>query len=168
MNIFMVSLGGKVEGANIEVHDVQFVVAEQIEDTIDRLKDKWYGKIEKLHIDSYRKILGADGYEVKLTKERPNHSQRLFFGQIGGYDDIHSMQEMHRLVLVVAKTEKEAKEKIKQDDMLYKEKGHVDEIVDVEEKLLQIDNENYYIELVKSKETFDICPEWYGFKRIDI
>ncbi len=31
MNLYMISLGGKVEGANIEVHDVQFIAANDID-----------------------------------------------------------------------------------------------------------------------------------------
>lgn len=39
MNLYMISLGGKVRGANIEVHDVQFAVEDHIDNIIDLVKE---------------------------------------------------------------------------------------------------------------------------------
>ena len=54
--LFMVYLGGSAPKANIEVHDIQFVVADKIEDTYDQLKSNWFGNITGLHLDSYKEI----------------------------------------------------------------------------------------------------------------
>ena len=54
--LFMIHLGGKAKGALIEVHDVQFVIAEKIEDCERSLRDHWYGLDLKCHIDSYKVI----------------------------------------------------------------------------------------------------------------
>ncbi|MBN2897757.1 MAG: DUF1543 domain-containing protein [Clostridia bacterium] len=85
MNLYMIGLGGKVHGANIEVHDVQFVVSDYIDQTVERLKANWYGMAEKLHMDSYTELEGADGFKVKVTKEKFSDKRRLFFVHLGGY-----------------------------------------------------------------------------------
>jgi hypothetical protein len=167
MNLYMISLGGKVSGANIEVHDVQFAAAEQIDDTIELVKANWYGLEEKLHMDSYKHIKGADGYEINLTKEKSCGIQKLFFAHLGGYCK-ETTQEIHKVTLIVAKTAKEAKQRASQDTAIFEEEGHVDRLVDVEECLLQKEGETYYIELKESKEDFQLNPDWYGYKRLDL
>ena len=49
-------LGGRANKANIELHDVRWVLGTKIEDTYDVLRREWFGAIEGLHIDSYKKI----------------------------------------------------------------------------------------------------------------
>ena len=41
MKLFMMSLGGKINGANIEVHDVQFAAAAKIEDNYAFGRSNW-------------------------------------------------------------------------------------------------------------------------------
>ena len=45
----------KIKKANIEIHDVRWVVGSKIEDTFDALKKDWFGSPKGLHIDSYKK-----------------------------------------------------------------------------------------------------------------
>ena len=51
--LFLVVLGGKAKKANIELHDVRWVVGTRIEDTFDELRRDWFGTREGLYIDSY-------------------------------------------------------------------------------------------------------------------
>ena len=51
----MVVLGGRAEKANIELHDVRWVVGSKIEDSFDTLRKDWFGSSKGLHIDSYKK-----------------------------------------------------------------------------------------------------------------
>ena len=51
--LFLVVLGGKANKANIELHDVRWVIGSKIEDTYDALREDWFGSFEGLHIDSY-------------------------------------------------------------------------------------------------------------------
>lgn len=166
MNLYMISLGGKVKGANIEVHDVQFTVAEHIDNSIDLLKASWYGEEEKLHMDSYTKIKGVDGYEVNISKEKSNENKKLFFVHLGGYDK-YMTQELHKIAFFVAETPEEAKRKASKEILTFKEEGHIDQVVDVESCLLQRKDEKYYIKIEESKIDFDLSPDWFGYRRLD-
>ena len=64
--LYLVVLGGKAKKANIELHDVRWVVGSKIEDTYDTLRKDWFGSPKGLHIDSYKKIKYIDGYKINL------------------------------------------------------------------------------------------------------
>ena len=64
--LYLVVLGGRAQKANIELHDVRWVVGSKIEDTYDTLRKDWFGSLEGLHIDSYKKIKNIDGYKINL------------------------------------------------------------------------------------------------------
>ena len=49
-------LGGRAKKANVELHDVRWVMGSKIEDKFDVLRRDWFGSIQVLHIDSYKKI----------------------------------------------------------------------------------------------------------------
>ena len=58
--------GGGVKKANVELHDVRWVVGSKIEDTYTTLRRDWFGSPKGLHIDSYKKIKYLDGYKINL------------------------------------------------------------------------------------------------------
>ena len=64
--LYLVVLGGRAEKANIELHDVRWVVGSKIEDTYDTLRNDWFGSSKGLHIDSYKKIQYIDGHKINL------------------------------------------------------------------------------------------------------
>ena len=64
--LYLVVLGGRAKKANIEIHDVRWVVGSKIEDTYDTLRKDWFGSPKGLHIDSYKKIKHIDGYKINL------------------------------------------------------------------------------------------------------
>jgi hypothetical protein len=64
--LFLVVLGGKAKKANIELHDVIWVIGSRIEDTYNTLRNDWFGSPRGLHIDSYKKIKYIDGYKINL------------------------------------------------------------------------------------------------------
>ena len=66
INLFLVVLGGRAKMANIELHDVRWVLGSRIEDTYDELRKNWFGTFDGLHIDSYKKINYVDGYKITL------------------------------------------------------------------------------------------------------
>jgi len=167
MNLYMISLGGKVKGCNIEVHDVQFVVANHVDETIDIIKNNWYGLPFKLHMDSYKMISGADGYEIRISQKQSDNKQKLFFVQFGGYKK-DLTQELHDVGLYVGESEQEVKTRALTEAKVADIENHVDSIICVETCMLSTDGMQYFIELVESHDKYDIEPDWFGYRRLDV
>ena len=184
--LYLVVLGGRANKANIELHDVRWVIGSRIEDTYDVLRRDWFGTSEGLHIDSYKKINYIDGYKINLinvqNKQIKNNKyfnentskKNLWFVNIGGYNP-SSMQEKHEFGLVVASDKIEAKNIAKSRWLMGCKKKHKDDISSLE-ILIGCDDtklihsiDNWEIVLTKEnnliEETND--PDWYGYKRID-
>jgi hypothetical protein len=167
MNLYMISLGGKAKGCNIEVHDVQFAAASHIDETVELLKARWYGLGEKLHMDSYKLLNGAQGYSIRLTKEKPVTSQKLYFVHFGGYKT-ESTQELHDIGLFVGSSDKEVKDRAEKEFLVADIENHVDSLILVEDVILSAEGEKYYIELSESTQGFDLAPDWFGYRRLDL
>ena len=184
--LFLVVLGGRALKANVELHDVRWVVGPKIEDTFNVLRKNWFGSIDGLHIDSFKKIEYIDGYKINLKNFEKikiknkkliiqNDLQKnLWFVNIGGYDP-SSMQEKHEFGLVVASSSLEAKNKAKSKWLSGCRKKHKDDIASLN-TLISCDDcqlikniGSWEIELISEnnllKETN--YPDWYGYKRID-
>ena len=140
----MVVLGGKAKKANVELHDVRWVIGPKIEDTYDSLRRNWFGMREGLHIHSFKKINYVDGYKINLknieNKKLKNNKisnkkitqKYLWFLNIGGYDP-SSMQEKHEFGLVVSRSSSEAKNKAKSKWLNGYKKKHKDDITFLKE-----------------------------------
>ena len=184
--LFLVVLGGRAKKANIELHDVRWVVGSRIEDTYDVLRRHWFGTFQGLHIDSYKKINYVDGYKITLknienkkikNKEFFNGNitkKNLWFVNIGGYEP-SSMQEKHEFGLVVAPSSLEANKKAKAKWLNGCKKKHKDDIASLEMLISCDDCElikkigNWEIELTQDNNFIEEnnYPDWYGYKRID-
>ena len=185
-HLFLVVLGGRAKKANVELHDVRWVIGSKIEDTYDSLRRDWFGIREGLHIDSFKKITYVDGYKINLInienkklKYNKNSNEKitkknLWFVNIGGYDP-SSMQEKHEFGLVVAKSSLDAKNKAKSKWLNGYKKKHKDDMkllknfgtLDDYEAIKKIGN--WEIELINEKHCVEETnyPDWYGYKRID-
>ena len=184
--LFLVVLGGRAKKANIELHDVRWVVGSRIEDTFDVLRKDWFGTFDGLHIDSYKKINHVDGYKINLknieNKKLKNKKffngndskKNLWFVNIGGYNP-HSMQEKHEFGLVVASSKLEAKNIAKSKWLIGSLKKHKDDIESLK-LLISCDNSqiikkigSWEIELIPENNFVEDnnSPDWYGYKRID-
>ena len=184
--LFLVVLGGRANKANVELHDVRWVVGSKIEDTFNVLRKNWFGSIDGLHIDSFKKIEHVDGYKINLKNFEKikiknkkliiqNDLQKnLWFVNIGGYDP-SSMQEKHEFGLVVASSSLEAKNKAISKWLSGCRKKHKDDIASLN-TLISCDD----CQLIKNIGTWEIelilennlpeetnFPDWYGYKRID-
>ena len=184
--LYLVVLGGRAKKANIELHDVRWVVGSKIEDTYDTLRKEWFGSSKGLHIDSYKKIKYIDGYKINLINYEKNKTEKkqllqknnskkyLWFINLGGYSPI-SMQEKHEFGLVTASTKLEAKNIAKSKWLIGSEKKHKDDITSLE-MLFSCDD----CELIKKIGKWEIeltpnnnfikennYPDWYGYKKID-
>ncbi len=103
--LYLVVLGGRAEKANIELHDVRWVVGSRIEDTYDSLRNNWFGTSKGLHIDSYKKIQYIDSHKINLINiEKDKIEKRqlkinkakkyLWFVNLGGYNPILCRKNM--------------------------------------------------------------------------
>ena len=184
--LYLVVLGGRVEKANIELHDVRWVVGSKIEDTYDTLRKDWFGSLKGLHIDSYKKIKYIDGYKINLInleKDKIDEKQlgkknkakkHLWFVNIGGYKPT-SMQEKHEFGLVTASTKFEAKNIAKSKWLIGCKNKHKDDIASLEMLLICDDCEpikkigKWQIELTPDNNSIEEnnYPDWYGYQKID-
>ncbi len=185
-NLFLVVLGGKALKANVEVHDVRWVVGSRIEDTFNVLRNDWFGLLEGLHIDSYKKIKHIDGHKINLKNfksykkeekhliNQTNPKKNLWFVNIGGYSPT-IMQEKHEFGLVVASNTLEAKKIAMSKWLIGCEKKHKDNISSLKKLIIcddcQLINKigNWEIELIPENNLIEDTnyPDWYGYKRID-
>lgn len=184
--LYLVVLGGRVKKANIELHDVRWVVGSKIEDTYDTLRKNWFGSSKGLHIDSYKKIQYLDGYKINLRNienlkinnnkfsNKSSTKKNLWFVNIGGYDPT-SMQEKHEFGLVIATNKLEAKNIAKSKWLIGCKKKHKDDLASLE-TLISCDDcklikkiDNWAIELTQDKNFIEekIYPDWYGYQKID-
>ena len=184
--LYLVVFGGRANKANIELHDVRWVIGARIEDTYDVLRRDWFGTSEGLHIDSYKKINYIDGYKINLinvqNKQIKNNKyfnentskKNLWFVNIGGYNP-SSMQEKHEFGLVVASDKIEAKNIAKSRWLMGCKKKHKDDIAPLKILIDCADCElvkkigNWEVELTLGTDLVEetINPDWYGYKRID-
>ena len=178
-------LGGRAKKANIELHDVRWVVGSKIEDTYDTLRKDWFGSLKGLHIDSYKKNKYIDGYKINLinlekdkkkaiSKKKNKDKKYLWFVNIGGYYPT-SMQEKHEFGLVIASNKLEAKNIAKSKWLIGCKKKHKDDIASLEMLISCDDCElikkigNWEIKLTPDNVYIDEnnYPDWYGYRRID-
>ncbi len=184
--LFLVVLGGRAQKANIELHDVRWVVGSRIEDTYDTLRNDWFGSPKGLHIDSYKKIKYIDGFKINLKnfeKDKVNKKQLvkknkakkyLWFVNLGGYDPT-SMQEKHEFGLVTASTKLEAENIAKSKWLIGSKKKHKDDISSLEMLFSCDDCElikkigNWEIELTPHNYLIEEnnYPDWYGYQKIE-
>jgi hypothetical protein len=85
LKLFAVLVGGKHPRATIELHDVQFVAARTIEETVPVLRERWWGTPSSLHIDAYAELSVVDGYRIELSCEAHDADVSLYFVNTGGY-----------------------------------------------------------------------------------
>jgi hypothetical protein len=118
LKLFLVVLGAKPSGRNIEQHDIAFVVGERIEDTFDDLKKHWDTKV---HIDSYMQVQQVDGYQIELAPKDPSQPDpdpethmQLYFINLGGYK-ASDLEEHHKKLVIASHSLDEAKKIAKQD-----------------------------------------------------
>ena len=184
--LYLVVLGGRAKKANIELHDVRWVVGSKIEDTYDTLRKDWFGSPKGLHIDSYKKIKYIDGYKINLInfeKDKIDEKQlvkkneakkHLWFVNIGCYKPT-SMQEKHEFGLVTASTKFEAKNIAKSKWLIGFKKKHKDDIASLDMLLRCDDCElikkigKWQIELTTDNNLIEEnnYPDWYGYQKID-
>ncbi len=122
--LYMIGLGGHIKGANIEVHDLQFIVTDNEKQIHNDMIDRWYGN--KLHIDSITIIDEIDGYRIDFNTISDKNLYCIVYGgyKTGVVDELHT----YHFLLATSKEEAKniAKEQLSNFNM-----DHVDQVIDV-------------------------------------
>ncbi len=145
--LFAVLLGGRAPKCNTELHDVVFVTGATIEDTYEQLMDKWFGTPRGLHIDSWMELDVADGHGIELVREKPEPGKRLYFVNLGGYQD-GVFAEIHANGFVAAENLAEAKKRGR-DRLapMIPGRAHTDDLYEVDSCLALEGLNGFYIKL---------------------
>jgi len=167
MNLYMFYVGGNAGKSNIEVHDIQFVVANAPQDAWPTLREAWFGDRDKIHIDGYSRITWADGHSVTLSPEPPQTGKKLFFVNAGGYRP-DTLAELHEFDLFVAENAQQAKEKALATLLCGVDQQHKDNLKDVDDCLLLEKVGDCYIHLTPNESGCRDQPEWQGYQPIGV
>ncbi|AXQ98892.1 DUF1543 domain-containing protein [Pseudoalteromonas piscicida] len=163
MKLFVVYLGGRIQGCHIEMHDVRFVAANTIEEACPKLKQQWVGDKNSVHMDSYTVIEHADGYAIELTEEDVEQAEHLYFVNLGGYKP-DSLAETHDFGLFVATSADEAKEKAKALLLNGFSHIHKDDLHDVDDCFaVDLFDQKLNIKLTHSGQSTPLTPLWFGY-----
>lgn len=155
--LYAVMLGGRAEGCNIELHDVVFVVTENLDNAYPQLAQKWFGSKKRLHIDSSIELNQVDGYQVTISTEKPANDNKLFFVNFGGYTP-GKFGENHETAFYVGKSKPETLARAKQELCVGQSEQHCDDNIDIDD-IIEFDKiDEYYLHLepAANKQPLDI------------
>lgn len=101
--LFMVVLGCKPIGRYTEQHDVFFGIGQSLKSLIPDFYLFWPEAKKQIHIDSWREITYADGFDIKVVEKiaETKSKQQLFFLNLGGYKPA-DLEEYHYKIITVA------------------------------------------------------------------
>lgn len=147
--LFVVMLGGKHPKAKIEVHDVAFVVADNLEAAYPQLRQGWFGSPAGLHIDAWMRVEGVERWKVELSPLAPSPgAPRLYFINLGGYES-RAFGEAHHYLLLVAHDHKQARAKARRQMLNHWTQPHIDAVMDVDDCLPIDEVSGRYVHLVE-------------------
>ena len=96
------------------------------------LLDKWFGNVDRLHIDSWVEINHVDGYKVSLSSKKNISKSKLFFINLGGYDR-NKFEELHESEFLVGEKKLLIKKRAKETLMKGLDQVHTDDLYDVDD-----------------------------------
>lgn len=154
MHLFVIYIGGSHSQSLIELHDMRFAIANNIEETYDTLRQSWWGTPTSLHLDAWGILNYADGHNVLISDHPPeNVTNKLYFVNLGGYDQ-RQFTELHKNTFVVATDEHQAKQKavlqIREWESPHRDYLHeVDTVLNLSSLLAR---QNSYLHLIETNE----------------
>ena len=172
--LFLVVLGGRTAGCQIEQHDVRFVAGRSIDDTIPELRRQWFGRRQGLHLDSTMAVRAIDGFAVSLGPGPPApRPVRLWFVNLGAYRP-DRLAELHHFGLVVARSPQAAKAAAKRQWLVGARDQHNDDLASVDDclaidQLPLLGGDRWYVQLEPHPDGLSQpqVPDWFGYRRID-
>ena len=138
--LFALFVGGRIKKCNIELHDIFFIVSENIEQTYKLIIDKWWGD-SYIHLDSYIDLSRIENYQVEICHSQKSE-KKLFFINFGSYKK-GIFGETHNYEFVVANDKSEAIKKVKESlniilvesEMIHLDDSlNIDDCIDLSEK----------------------------------
>lgn len=115
MKLFMLKIGARPQGRLIEQHDVMFVIANSLSETIESVNQHWPAVKNNWHLDAWREVKRVGDYQILLSKDGlakdnaladnklDSQDKQLYFVNLGGYLP-GQFEEFHYKTLVVAET----------------------------------------------------------------
>ena len=129
MKLFMLKIGARPQGRLIEQHDVMFVIANSLSETIESVNQHWPAVKNNWHLDAWREVKRVGDYQILLSTDSlskdglskdnaladnifaddrvdnklDSHGKQLYFVNLGGYLP-GQFEEFHYKTLVVAET----------------------------------------------------------------
>lgn len=104
LKLFMVLLGSKAKGRNVEQHDYFFGVGSSLKQLLPQMKAFWPEAGASLHIDGWREVNSVGDYRVRVIERdqllQNDTGKKLFFVNLGGYTE-GKLEEQHYIVLSV-------------------------------------------------------------------
>lgn len=124
MKLFMILLGCKPAGRNIEQHDIFFGIGNSLKELVPDMQQFW-PDAGTIHIDAWRTVSEVNGYHIEVvpkgSEDMGEQAPKLFFINLGGYKEFE-FEEFHYKILSVAKTKAAAIQDAKQTSF-YKHTG---------------------------------------------
>jgi len=168
-SLFLVVLGGRLPGVHIELHDVRFVAGSSMEATLPELRRQWFGSRSGLHLDSWMRVRGVDGYRVVLRREPFSGPERLWFVNMGGYDP-EQLAEQHAFGLFVATSPQAAKAAARRRLLPEALERHKDDLHELKLETVQGAAEGeeggWAVHLLAGGEAQPQRPDWFGYQPI--
>ena len=129
MKLFMLKIGARPQGRLIEQHDVMFVIANSLSETIESVNQHWPEVKNNWHLDAWREVKRVGDYQILLSTDSlskdglskdnaladnifaddrvdnklDSHGKQLYFVNLGGYLP-GQFEEFHYKTLVIAET----------------------------------------------------------------
>ena len=129
MKLFMLKIGARPQGRLIEQHDVMFVIANSLSETIESVNQHWPAVKNNWHLDAWREVKRVGNYQILLSTDSlskdglskdnaladniladdrvdnklDSHGKQLYFVNLGGYLP-GQFEEFHYKTLVIAET----------------------------------------------------------------
>ena len=166
-DLYLFYVGGNAGKSNIEVHDIQFVVAESVEVAIPHLQATWFGDPDKLHLDGYQIVRWVGGYDVQLSRERSTAAEKLYVVTDGGYSP-HTLAELHEFGLFVAPDAAGAKQQALATLLVGSVQQHKDNLKEVDNQLLLDQLQGYHIHLQPNPAGQPDPILWQGYRPIGV
>lgn len=69
MKLFMLKIGARPQGRLIEQHDVTFVIANSLSETIESVNQHWPAVKNNWHLDAWREVKRVGDYQILLSTD---------------------------------------------------------------------------------------------------